>query len=80
MHVNARIAQMTSREELRRFTVDELHQFLKEMLDLSLETLDSFVSNRIDRDSFELNGVEEKKFYGFIDAYLTRKQQLCGMS
>ena len=42
-----------------RFTVDEVHLFLSETLDLSMETLDSFVSNRIDGGSFlELRDAE----------------------
>ena len=36
---------MASREVLLHFTVDEIHLFLSETLDLSFETLDSFVSN-----------------------------------
>ena len=50
---------MASREVLLGFTIDELHQFLSDRLDLSSETLDSFVSKRIDGDSFlELKDAE----------------------
>ena len=43
---------MGSRQELLKFTVDELQQFLKERADLCEETLKSFATYRIDGESF----------------------------
>ena len=43
---------MASRKELQNITVNELQQFLAQSLDLCSETLDSFLKNRIDGESF----------------------------
>lgn len=50
---------MASRKELQNFTVEELQQFLSQSLDLCSETLDNFVNNRVDGESFlELSEAE----------------------
>ena len=43
---------MVSRQELLKFTADELQQYLDQKLDLCTQTLESFATNRIDGDSF----------------------------
>ena len=44
---------MVSRQELLKFTADELQQYLDQKLDLCTQTLESFATNRIDGDSRE---------------------------
>ena len=53
---------MSSRQELAKFTTDELQQFLDQQLDLCTQTLESFGTNRIDGESFlELRETELRK-------------------
>ena len=79
---------MATREEILKFTIEELQEYLEQHVDVCASTLVCFSSNRIDGEAFleitdaELREVvaplgDRKKLMKFLSSYTPRQTVSC---